>query len=211
MSKLKLISGIALVLTTMGNACAAEDTLLGLMQKIKAEPVSKVSYQETRTVKLMTDPWHGSGYLYSQAPDLMIREQLQPERVLVGVKGNKAYYFDPKNDVRHQGDLSADDSELSMPLAVFKALVTADEALLRSLYAIEFSSGSEAWTMALTPKQKSGSVAKIIVSGPSGQSANKINLVQTDGDTSEFALQKAADASKSSAASTKLYQELLGE
>lgn len=202
---IKFLSGIALLLTAMGSAFA-EDSLLKLMQKLKSEPTPRVAYQETRHLKLMTEPWHGSGYLYSLPPELMIREQLKPERVLMGVKGNKAFYFDSGKNERHQQDLSSGD-ELNSPVTVFKALVNADEALLRSLYQIDFTSSPQDWTIELKPKQKTGSVTKIIVSGLSGQQANKIHILQEDGDTSEFTLQKASGGGNIS----KLYQELLGE
>jgi hypothetical protein len=208
-TKIKFFSGVALFMATMGSAYA-EDSLSSLMQKVKSEPAAKVAYQETRKMKLMTEPWRGSGYLYSLPPELMIREQLQPQRLLMGVKGNTALYFDPKEDVRHQAELDSD-NELSVPLGVFKALVNADESLLRSLFQIEFSSGKQAWTMALQPKQKTGSVAKILVSGLSGQRANKISILQEDGDSSEFTLQKESGGGKHNVPINKLYRELLGE
>lgn len=202
---IKFLSGLALLLTVMGRAYA-EDSLLKLMQKIKSEPTPRVTYQETRHLKLMTEPWHGSGYLYSLPPELMIREQLQPQRLLTGIKGNKVFYFDPSKNERHQQDLGSGD-ELNSPVTVFKALVNADEALLRSLYQIDFTSSPQDWTMELKPKQKAGSVTKIIVSGQAGQQADKIHLFQEDGDTSEFTLQKASDGGNIN----KLYQELQGK
>ena len=206
---IKFLSVCVLFLTAIGSAYA-EDSLLKLMQKLKSEPTPRVAYKETRHLKLMTEPWHGSGYLYSLPPELMIREQLQPQRLLVGVKGNKSFYFDPKNDERHQGDLDGD-NELSVPLGVFKALVNADEALLRSLFQVDFTSSPQDWSMELKPKQKTGSVSKIIVSGLSGQQANKIYILQGDGDTSEFNLQKDTGNGKGNGNISKLYQELLGE
>lgn len=208
-SKIKFINVMALFFVTV-SAVQAEDSLATLMQKLKADPASRVAYQETRTLKLLTEPWHGSGYLYSLPPDLMIREQLKPERLVMGVKGHKTYYFDPKNDQRHQGELS-EDGEQSMPLAVFKAIVNADETLLRSLYQVDFSSAAEGWAMHLKPKQASGSVAKVVVSGLSGQVANKVVISQADGDVSEFSLQKEAGAGKSNSVINKLLQELQGE
>jgi hypothetical protein len=202
---IKFLSVCALFLTAMGSAYA-EDSLLGLMQKLKSEPTPRVAYQETRHLKLMTEPWHGSGYLYSLPPELMIREQLKPERLLMGVKGNKSFYFDPKNNERHQGDLGGDNG-LNVPLTVFKALVNADEALLRSLYQIDFTSMQQGWSMDLKPKQKAGTVSKIIVSGLASQQANKIYILHEDGDTSEFNLQKASGGGNIS----QLYKELLGE
>jgi hypothetical protein len=202
---IKFLCGIALLMTAITSAYA-EDSLLKLMQKLKSEPTPRVAYQETRNLKLMSEPWHGSGYLYSLPPELMVREQLKPERVLMGVKGDKAFYFDPGKNERHQTDLGGD-NELNVPLTVFKALVNADEALLRSLYQIDFTSSPQDWLMELKPKQKAGSVAKIIVSGQSDQQANKIYVLMEDGDTSEFNLQKASGGGNI----TQLYKELLGE
>jgi Outer membrane lipoprotein carrier protein LolA-like len=208
-TKVKIFIGVSLFLATIGNVYA-EDTLSSLMQKLKSTPTARVAYLETRKMQLMTEPWHGSGYLYSLPPELMIREQLQPQRLLMGIKGNKALYFDPKEDVRHQVDLDGD-NELSVPLGMFKALVNADEALLRSLFQVEFSSGAQAWAMTLQPKQKTGSVAKIMVTGLSGQRANKISILQEDGDSSEFILKQESDNGKHNVPINKLYQELLGE
>jgi outer membrane lipoprotein-sorting protein len=208
MAKIKILTGLALCWLTMGSA-HAEDTLASLMQKVKSNPVAKVAYQETRNMKLMAKPWQGGGYLYALPPELMIREQLQPQRLLMGIKGNTALYFDPKENVRHQMELD-NDNELSVPLGVFKALVNADEALLRSLFNINFASTAKTWMMVLQPKQKSGPIINIRVTGPSGQRANKINILQEDGDSSEFILQKAADNKHNTPINT-LYQELLGE
>jgi Outer membrane lipoprotein carrier protein LolA-like len=202
---IKLLYGIALFFAAVGSA-SAEDSLLSLLKKLKSEPTPRVAYEETRHLKLMTEPWHGSGYLYSLPPELMIREQIKPERVLMGVKGNKAYYFDSAKNERHQQDLGSGD-EINSPVTVFKALVNADEALLRSLYQIDFTSSPQDWSLELKPKQKTGLVSKIIVSGQSGQQANKIYILQEDGDTSEFNLQKAYGGGNVN----KLYKELLGE
>jgi outer membrane lipoprotein-sorting protein len=207
--KITIFSVMGLFLLTTGNACAV-DSLLKLMQKLKSEPMSRVAYQETRNLKMMTQPWQGSGYLYARPPELMIREQLKPERVLMGVKGDKALYFDPGKNERHQVDLH-DDNELNAPLTVFKAIVTADEALLRSVYNIVFTSHSKDWQMELTPKQKGGAVTRIYVAGRAGQEVDKITVLQEDGDNSEFILQKESGDAKNSANVDKLYQELTGE
>ena len=206
---MKIIIGASLFWATIGNVYAV-DTLSSLMQKVKSEPTARVAYLETRKMQLMSKPWQGSGYLYSLPPELMIREQLQPQRLLTGIKGNTALYFDPKENVRHKMELDGD-NELSVPLGMFKALVNADETLLRSLFQIEFSSGERVWTMALQPLQKAGTITKIVVSGLSGQRANKINIFQEDGDSSEFILKEVSANSKHNIPINKLYLELLGE
>lgn len=207
--RMTLCSVLGLFLLTTGNAFAV-DSLLKLMQKLKSEPMSRVAYQETRNMKMLAEPWQGSGYLYALPPELMIREQLKPERVLMGVKGNNAFYFDPGKSERHQLDLQ-DDKALNAPLTVFKAIVTADEALLRSVYNIVFTSHSKDWLMELTPKQKGGAISRIYVSGLADQEVDKITVMQNDGDNSEFTLQKETNDAQNNGNITTLYKELAGE
>ena len=192
------------------NDSVAEDSLSTLMQRMKSGTAVKIAYQETRILELMEQPWQGSGYMYSMPPDLMIREQLQPQRLLMGVKADEMFYYDPINDVRHQGKMDEDDS-LSLNLAVFKALINADEALLHSLYQVEFSTAAEGWRMTLKNKHEIDSGFSIVVSGLPCQQADKIIVKQADGDSSEFLLQKnnAGDAINKTV--QHLYQELLGE
>ena len=192
------------------NDSVAEDSVSTLMQRMKSETAVKIAYQETRMLELMEQPWQGSGFMYSMPPDLMIREQLQPQRLLMGVKADAMFYYDPVNDVRHQGEMDEDDS-LSLNLAVFKALINADEALLNSLYQVEFSSAAQGWKMTLKNKHEIDSGFSILVSGLPDQQADKISIKQADGDSSEFLLQKnnAGDAINKTV--QQLYQELLGE
>lgn len=193
----------------MVNIANAEDSLSLLMQHLQSKTAIKMAYKETRSLELMDQVWEGSGYLYSMPPDIMIREQLHPQRLLMGVKGEKMFYFDPDNDTRYQDELEAS-NVLSLNIAVFKALVNADEALLNSLYDIDFSSDAEGWLMALKPKQTLDSELSIIVSGLTNKQANSISFTQ-DGDVSKFSLQKNDEGENIEIIINQLYQELQGE
>ena len=210
--RLKLmVMAIFLFIAMLGNqVCYAEDSLSAVMQRMKTDSAVKIVYQETRTLELMDQPWLGSGYMYSMAPDLMIREQLQPQRLLMGVKGNKMYYFDPEHGVRHQGEMDIA-NPLTLNIAVFKALINADEVLLRRLFQIEFSTKSQRWVMILKPRLDSGSGFSITVSGLPGQQADTIISKQADGDLSEFMLQKNVTGAAVNSTVMQLYHELSGE
>ncbi|WP_341326817.1 hypothetical protein [Methylotuvimicrobium sp. KM2] len=58
-------------------AAHAVDTEWEVMQRMQSDTAVRIAYQETRILELIDQPWQGSGYLYSMAPDLMIKEQLQ--------------------------------------------------------------------------------------------------------------------------------------
>lgn len=201
---------VLLAAALVADAGHAEDSLAALMQRMKSDTAVRIAYQETRTLELVDQPWQGSGYMYSLPPDIMIKEQLQPERILMGVTGEKMFYYDIKNDVRRQGEMN-EDNALTLNIAVFKALINADEALLHNLYQVDFSAQSERWEMTLKPKQDSQTGFVIDISGRAQQQADTIKVRQRDGDSSEFLLQKDAEGEDVKATASRLYLELLGE
>lgn len=202
-------NGLLLMVFFINNA-DAEDSIDALMQTMKSNVALKMAYQEIRTLELMDKPWHGSGYMYSMPPDLMIREQLKPKRLLMAVKADKMYYFDPDNHIRHEGEMD-DGSPLSLNVAVFKALMNADDELLRDMYLIDLSSQPKRWIMSLKSKQESDSGFNIVVSGLSDQQVDTIIIKQPDGDQSEFILELQGTGNEVKTTLLKLEKELTGE
>ena len=202
--------GLMLIPFLAGNISHADDSLSALMQRMKSNTAVRIAYQETRTLELMAQPWQGSGYMYSLPPGIMIKEQLKPERLLMGIHDDKIFYYDPMNDVRHQGDMDEDNPQ-SLNIAVFKALINADETSLRRLYQVEFFSKAQGWIMTLKPKRDSESGFSIVISGLPQQPADTIKVRQADGDLSEFSLQKGVIGEEIKITASRLYRELLGE
>jgi hypothetical protein len=188
----------------------SDDSLPRVMQRMRSDKAVRIAYRETRTLELMDQPWRGSGYMYSLPPDLMIKEQLQPERLLMAVKGEQMFYFDPVNDVRHHDEMSVD-NPLSLNIGVFRALINADEALLHRLYRADFSRSPHRWSITLKPKQDSASNFSIVISGSAQKQADTVQVRQPDGDFSEFSLQPEAEGDEVAASVNRLYRELVGE
>ncbi len=188
----------------------AEDSLESLMQRMKTESAVKIAYQEIRTLELMDKPWTGSGFMYALAPDLMLREQVTPQRLLMGIKGEQLFYFDPDKGVRHQMQMDLS-NPLTLNIAVFKALMNADQDLLARLYQVRFENKSQRWLMTLTAKQDDENSLTIMVSGLPGQQADTIVSRQADGDLSEFMLQKPLEEGELERKIQQLYQEMAGE
>lgn len=207
----KKILVIFLFLVSNGfNTSLAEGELTALMQSLATDKAVKVAYTEIRHLELMDQPWSGSGYLYSQLPDLMIKEQLQPHRVLMGVKAEQLFYFDVDSHMRHQSELS-DDSPYSVNIILFKALMNADEQLLTNHYLIELSFNTERWVMKLKPKKSTDSATKIVVSGLLKKQVDTISIIQKDGESSEFILQHLPVTNETIELINLRYQELRGE
>jgi hypothetical protein len=200
---------ILLSLLTAPNS-RADDTLSEVVRRMQSDKAVRIAYRENRTLELMDQPWQGSGYLYSLPPDLMLKEQLQPERVLMAVKGEQMFYYDPADDVRHQGEMN-EDNPLSLNIGVFRALINADEGLLHRLYEVAFSSTERDWAIKLKPKQDSESDFSIVISGLAQQQADTITVRQPDGDLSEFSLRPDTQGDEIEAIVNRLYRELLGE
>ncbi len=201
---------LLLSLFLVSNFSVADEALSLLMHKLKSNSAIQMSYKETRTLELMDQAWQGSGYLYSLSPDIMIREQLQPKRLLMGIVGNRMFYFDPENKTRHEDEFD-DESPRTLSVAVFKALVNADEKLLHRLYKVEFSSSEKAWVMNLKPKQNEDSTLNIEVSGLANLQANKFQITQEAGEISEFNLQKKSEGMAVKQIIEQLSQTLQGK
>lgn len=192
------------------NLSVADEALSLLMDKLKSKSAIKMSYMETREMELMDKSWQGSGNLYSMSPDIMIREQLHPKRLIMGIIGNNMFYFDPQNETRYQDEFDDEDPK-TLSIAVFKALVNADEKLLHRLYKVEFANSEKSWAMNLKPKQNENSTLSIIVSGLTSQQANKFQITQEEGETSTFDLQKKAEGFAVKAIIERLSKTLQGK
>ena len=193
------------------NLSYADDiTLASLMQGMKSKEATRIAYTEIKTLELIDEPWEGSGFMYSLPPDLMVKEQLLPKRIVMGVKGDKMFYLDKGNGISHQGELDSNDL-ISLNVAVFKSLINADEKLLHSMYHVEFNNTERGWLMNLTPKNNKQSTFSTQVSGVSSQHIDKIVIKQADGDRSEFTLRKDRRGKRIRNIAKHLYQELQGE
>ncbi|KAF3981388.1 MAG: hypothetical protein HFP78_07090 [Methylococcales symbiont of Hymedesmia sp. n. MRB-2018] len=180
----------------------AGESLSQLMKQLKSDSAFQISYKETRTLELMDKPWYGNGYLYSIPPNIMIREQLQPKRLLMGIIDDKLFYFDPENNRHFEDDFDIE-SPRTLSIAVFKALINADESLLHRLYTVDYSTVNKIWTMDLKPKQDPDSSLNIKVFGVEGQPANRFEITQEEDEVSEFELQ---NKNKSLAIKVKIEQ-----
>jgi outer membrane lipoprotein-sorting protein len=189
---------------------AEQATLSSLMKAIKSQEATRIAYEEVKTLELMDEPWEGSGFMYSLPPDLMVKEQLLPKRIVMGVKGDKMFYLDQGNNIRHQGELDSHDL-MSLNVAVFKSLINADEKLLNTMYEVDFKHSATGWLMNLKPKNGQHTTFSTQVSGVSMKHIDKIIIKQADGDSSEFTLHQDASGYRIKNIVKHLYQELQGE
>ncbi|NOT84276.1 MAG: outer membrane lipoprotein carrier protein LolA [Methylococcaceae bacterium] len=197
---------ISLLLTLLSCNASAKDSLDSVMARMKPTQAISITYQETRTLGLLSDTWKGSGSFYAVLPDIMLKEQLTPEKEIMGIKGAQLYYYHPGNDQKHQSELEDEDA-VSFQVAAFKGLMNGDLAFLKTRYALEFTTTASGWSLTLTPKQTNDSetATKMIMRGLPEQVANKLELLLADGDRTEYRLTPALQGA---AVKTKVQQLL---
>ena len=185
----------AISLLLLSFQAIAEDTLVTVLERMRSTTAIKLAYQETRFMDMLDQPWHGRGFMYSVPGNIMIKEQTEPEKILMAIIDDKMFYYDIDNDIRHQGKLD-EDNPMSLNIAVFKALMSADRKLLEQFYHIDFIPGETHWEIILSDKNNPDSNFKIIIQGPAGQAANHIVIQQDEDDKSVLKLsQTATDSS----------------
>lgn len=188
----------------------AGNTLPQLMQQIRSKEMVRIPYEEVRHLDLIDQPWRGSGFMYSMPPDTMILEQVQPEQILMGIRGDSLYYFDSGRGLRHQTILD-EGNPLNLNLTVFKALINADLDLLSRLYEVDFSIQTIGWLITLKDINAPNSGFRIEISGELNKPLAAIKIHQIDGDFTEFKLKQKQTGAKISALLNGLYNELVGD
>ncbi|MGR8935261.1 MAG: LolA family protein [Gammaproteobacteria bacterium] len=194
-------------------ASSAEDSFSAVMARMKPQSPVSIHYEEIRHLELLDKPWHGNGFLYALPPDKMLKEQWRPQRELMGTDGKLLYYYDPSSGVRHSTELRSDDPAAAH-IEAFRALFNGDRALLDRLYRVEFLSTPERWQLTLLSKtpEVSAVLAKIVVSGAPEKPADRLEILQADGDRSELKLRpESREAAQQLRRKVEiLYRELQG-
>jgi outer membrane lipoprotein-sorting protein len=189
----------------------ADESLASVMARMTPHGVVQFSYQETRTMELLAEPWHGNGVLYANPPDRMVKLQVQPARIVMVVDGDRMWYYDSGRQVRYDAPIRKDD-ERSVLIIVMQTLLNGDLVRLEQDFRIEFSASADSWLLKLSPKsvQAPGEGAFVLAGGPVGGVANRIVMQQADGDRSELLLTKIADHERLAATIDLLIEEAEG-
>jgi len=179
----------AVFLLSLSTIGYAQESIENVMARMKADGTVKIAYQETRYMGLFDDEWQGSGYLYAEIPDVMLKQQLQPDVEMMAAEGSQLTYSKPATQTFHQ--LQIDESNPMMAsLAAFKGMMTGNLLYLRQLYELKFTRSELSWTLEMLAKDHDENEApvKIIMQGLNEQAANKMAVILPDGDRSSYEL-----------------------
>ena len=208
----RIIFSVLGLLALMQEVVCARDSLNAVMARMRSATAVRIKYQETRHLELMTDPWHGSGYMYTMMPDIMVKEQLHPVREVMGAVGDEIYYYDPVKDVRYQATIEKDDP-FGLQLAALQGLLHGDQQLLNEMYQMELISKRDQWILILKSESaaEGKSLSRLLVTGLPGAAANEIKVFQADGDHNDYTLEKDAEGKEIESIVKQLYKEMKGD
>ncbi|MCF7970575.1 MAG: hypothetical protein K9L22_05355 [Methylococcaceae bacterium] len=204
----KIAVVLLLSLPTLG---FAQESIESVMARMKPDIAVQIAYQETRYMGLLDDDWHGSGYLYAQIPDVMLKQQLQPEVEMMAAEGSQLIYSKPATQTFHQ--LQIDESNPMMAsLTAFKGMMTGNLVYLRQLYNLKFTTSVLSWKLEMIAKEheENEPPIKIIMQGMNDQAANKMAVILPDGDRSSYELSQPQQGVAIKAKLADLLQSLKG-
>ena len=179
----------AVFLLSLSAVGYAQESIESVMARMKPDVAVKIAYQETRYMGLFDDEWQGSGILYAEIPDVMLKQQLQPELEMMAAQGSQLTYSKPATQTFHQ--LQMDESNpMLASLAAFKGMMTGNLVYLRQLYELKFTRSELSWTLEMLAKEhdEDEEPVKIIMQGLNEQAANKMAVILPDGDRSSYTL-----------------------
>ena len=166
----------------------AQDTLTSVLERIHVQETRHFSYQETRTLQLLAEPWQASGDLYT-SPQQMVIAQQTPTPVFTLISAERMQHIDAGKDLDRSLKLERPFSVPGMePFMVLLYSATGITELEQD-YVINFDSSGQRWSLQLAPRQKTeDGIIRMQLSGDSDRRPDRLVLEQADGDQTEWQL-----------------------
>ena len=196
-------------LIVAGYPVFALDTVAAVMKRMESDSAVRIAYRETRYLELFEKPVETSGYLYGMPPDILIKEQLEPSREVMGIFADRYYYFNPAGEVRRSRAKDPEDP-LNLHIMAFQALANGNQTILYEVYQVSFYTEPGRWYLILTEKNQPRSRVRITVSGAEDRRADKMEIHEEDGDRSVYRLEEDSEGEDVRAAVRGLEAELTG-
>jgi len=191
---------------------ADEAVLTELLARIRQTDQAPFRYEETRILELAASPWHGQGYMLSGPDGSLVKLQLQPARVIMAIAEQRMYYWDPQQNLRHSAALGSA-GPAGEQITVFRSILQGRTEELQATYDLVAEKQGKQWTLRMTPKPELGNdeIPAIEISGDEEDKQRRILIRQTDGESTEYRIQKASAAQQQEYSLQHLLLEAIGE
>lgn len=192
--------------------------ILWLPAALAADPAEQLKltvpvqfrYQETRTLALLSRPWHGSGFMLADPDGTLVKLQLAPERVIMIAAPAELLYYHPGRGERRRLQLPAPVPQAE-GIELLRQLLKGELEPIRRRYLLDYRESKDGWRLDLTPKDPESSPFRAIALRGDSEGRRVLEIVERDGDSSvtELALDEAGDRLRFTIA--RLYQEAAEE
>ncbi|OQW72118.1 MAG: fatty acyl CoA synthetase [Proteobacteria bacterium ST_bin11] len=202
-----------LLLALLPIAGSTDDSVLTeLLARIRQTGQAQFRYEETRILELANEPWHGQGQMLSGADGSLVKLQLQPTRVIMAITEQRMLYWDPQQNQRHSAALDST-GPAGEQIKVFRTILQGRTDELQTSYDIAAEKQGKQWILRLTakPEMNADELPSIEISGDDEDKQRRILIKQTDGESTEYRMQKATAAQQQEYSLQRLLLEASGE
>lgn len=191
---------------------ADDSKLTELLARIRQTGPAQYQYQETRQLELATSPWQGQGIMLTDSNGSLVKLQLQPTRVIMAITNDSMIYWDPDQDQRHTMPIDYA-GPAAAQILVFRSILQGRAEELQASYDFVAEQHDTRWTLRLTPKVEPSDdhTAAIEISGDAEDRQRRIVIRQTDGESTEYHIDKALPKQAEAYSIPQLLQEAAGE
>lgn len=164
-------------------ASAADEELARIMRALAAVPAVEATFQEEKTLAMLTTPLVTTGALHYRAPDFLRKQTLQPHAEVYEADGHWLT-IETAEAGRRQFDLNGY-PQLRPLVEAIRATQAGDQATLERYYQLELQGTSAAWSLRLTPRAADARryIDAIVLSGQNERIV-RMETREADGDRS---------------------------
>lgn len=185
--------------------------LQALLTRIRQTGAAEFRYEEIRKLELASAPWQGRGLMLSGADGSLVKQQLQPTRLIMAIADGRMYYWDPEQKQRHTAPLGQSGQAAEL-ITVFLAILQGHADQLMASYDFTPEIRGKHWTLRLTPKPEfnTENAPTIEISGDEDQLKRQILIRQPDGESTEYRMVKTSEGQQLESSIQRLLLEAIG-
>lgn len=189
-----------------------EIELQALLERIRQTGSAEFHYEEIRKLELASSPWQGQGYMLSGADGSLVKEQLQPTRVIMAIAEGRMHYWDPEQKQRHTAPLGQSGQAAEL-ITVFIAILQGHAEELKSSYDFVPEQHGKRWTLRLVPKSELSNedAPTIEISGDEDAHKRQVLIRQPDGESTEYRMVKTSEGQQLDNSIQRLLLEAIGD
>jgi hypothetical protein len=175
--------------TGYGDPQSAADLLARFRQTYPIE----FRYTETRRLELMSEPWKGSGYLFSDPDGTLVKLQIAPERLIMAIVGDTMVYYESATRRRQSAPLSYA-GPMAEQIKMFRAILQGRAAELEAGFELRPRGEGGRWALTLAGKtavEGTAAPMRIELSGDDAGRRRHIRIHDASGDETEYAMEQS--------------------